>query len=149
MGEVCNVFLHTHQLSAALYQHDKTAKELALFVCIFWANFKPTFLRRSRKPQSQEKHFSSLKKCQATNLVYLVVQMISLINGWGLGSTGEIFIFAHFCLICTIFSVMYCSCVFLHRSPSVIQNCGGGQEVEFSLFTASVNRTQLLKCNNP
>ena len=62
---------------------------------------------------------------------------------------GNIFIFAHVCLKCTIFSVMYCSCVFLHRSPSVIQSCGVGQEVEFSLFTASVNRTQLLKCNNP
>ena len=147
MGEVCNVFLHTHQLSAALYQHDRTAKELALFGCIFLAYFKPSFFRRSRK--SQEIHSSSLKKCKARNIVHLVVQIISLINGWGLGSTGEIFIFAHFCLTCTIFSVMYCSCVFLHRSPSVIQNCGGGQEVEFSLFTASVNRTQLLKCNNP
>ena len=30
-----------------------------------------------------------------------------------------------------IFSVMYCSCLFLHRGPSVIQRCGGGQEVEF------------------
>ena len=124
---------------------------------IFLANFKPTFFRRSRKPQPQEKYSSSLKKVKQ--------RILSIWKGkrrstdcannstdiWVMlrFDRGNIFIFAHACLKCPIFYVMYCSCVFLHRSPSVIQSCGGGQEVEFSLFTASVNRTQLLKCNNP
>ena len=114
MGEVCNVFLHTHQLSAALYQHDKTSKELALFVCILLANFQPTYLRRSRKPQSQEKYSSSLKKCkeycpfERVKEGVLIVQIIPLIYVWGLGSTGARSLFLHifvwyaqYSLLCT------------------------------------------------